>query len=646
MRRFIFTIVIITIPEIAFPQESLDNGILHVEFNATPAIASIHGKDTGATVYSAPAPNAAANSAWKQVPDPVFHRAEASLPPKDGLQQTLIAELAPESAWLRLHTRIANTGDSAKPIPQFSIAALTGDFPGAHDAVRYWEALAFGEKEQPLSKDTPLVLGSRLHSSDTRPKGQNPWWVFTGPEARVYFGLTWCGGWRAEIAAGNITALLPPEETQLTLAPGESMDGPILSIFFPRANTDREARREWFLARAALGAKLLPGPAPAFPFTYNNWYTTRFDFDGAFLRGQQEALAPYAFDYVIVDAGWYEACGQWRPDPNKFAPGEFEGILADIKNAGVKIGIWSCPQFVRADANALPPEVDQPGFYRKFIDGWLLDYAGMDFTKFLLDHVAALRANYSMDWWKYDQDFFTESTRHGVMKNVVALQNALTAVRLAQPDLVIEDCQSGGRMLNDFTAMLAQTHWIRDGGNTGLEHARSNLRESLGALEILPPWGVNRWLNNPDQNDPEDDEFMRMYCRASMCGTWGLVADLRKIVPRQRDVIVKEVANYRRLNALKAACRYDILPCDKGANAAGIVYYNAEGTNAGVLLFRWETRRAFKCRVPLDGLAEGVFAIHDVDTGADSTAPSKEALQVIFPKERKSALLFLDKTGS
>jgi hypothetical protein len=202
-------------------------------------------------------------------------------------------------------------------------------------------------------------------------------------------------------------------------------------------------------------------------------------------------------------------------------------------------------------------------------------------------------------------------------------------------------------MINEFTVLMTQNQWIRDGGNTGPDHARSNFREALGALEFMPPWTVNRWTNNPDRNDPEDDEFTRMYCRGAMAGTWGIVADLPKIPEGQRDIIVREAAHYRRLNALKTACRYEVLPADAKADAAGIVYYDAVGKHAALLLRRWNKKGPFDIEIPMGGLgAAERFRVEDVDLATPREAPATElranGLKVAFDAARQSALVFVD----
>ena len=111
---------------------------------------------------------------------------------------------------------------------------------------------------------------------------------------------------------------------------------------------------------------------------------------------------------------------------------------------------------------------DKPGRYVPFMKAYLIDMARTDFTDSLINHVKNLTDLYKINWWKYDQDFFAAETRQGKMRNVVAFQSALQGVRRKFPELNIENCMSGGRMVNEFTNSISQIHWPKDVYNKGL----------------------------------------------------------------------------------------------------------------------------------------------------------------------------------
>jgi len=591
--------------------------------------------------------------AWKRTDDHVFFRAESECVFPDGLSMVRMVALDRESALIRLGMKVVNRTGEPVELPWFPGWNAAWNIHSGAKIMRYWEPLSFSPRQVVLTEGETKVLGSRLHSSDEIENGKNAYWVIRNEEMNLFFGLDWCGGWKAELTGipGGLDFrfFLPGEESQLILLPGESIEGPAIMIT-PVSKTDEvAARAEWMKLRESLSARMYGGPAPSFPFSWNHWYTVRFGIDGNFLVRQLNAMDPYRFDYFVIDAGWYEACGAWTPHTGKFFPGEFESLLKQVKDKGVKPGIWSCPQFVKPGIE-IPPGLlidNQPGFYRPFIDGALADLDGSDFSAYLADHVGTLCTDYYARWWKYDQDFFVAETRAGPMKNVVALQEALKEVRRTFPDLYIESCQSGGRMLNEFTVLSSQTQWIRDGSRTGLVHARSNFQEALQAMEFLPPWAVLRWTNRPDENNQDDDEFTRMYCRSAMAGTWGVVADLPRIGERQRSVIIKEADQYRRLSELKYDCVYDILRPEEGSPAAGIIFYTADGSKAGLLFLRWDAKDAFNLPVSLTRLKSGHnYRIELVDTDEvlvlSGDTLRESGMTLPFSKTCMSFLVFIE----
>lgn len=626
---------------LGFPEEGRP-GITAVSWpdSDKPLLASHTGAAEDAPLSLLPSQTGPA--AWKESEDEFFRRAECERPLANETTLAYVVELARHGTLMRLHFRMTNHGAKPCSVESFPILNARWDVPGLR-SIRGWRALQFTPVEEPFTSDNKLTWNSRIHSSDTRDNksGMNPYWAVETDAGHLYFGLEWCGGWSAEIAGGHdvldLKVLLPQQETQLTLAPGESIDGPAMLITAVRETDEAEARANWMRQRAALAAQLYPGPAPSYPWVYNNWYTTRFDVDAAFVKRQIENIAPYPFDSFVVDAGWYECCGTWTPDPAKFAQGELESMLRSVKPKGILPGIWTCPQFVRAPKDNLPPEVDQPPTFEKFINGYLLDLAGTGFSKTLVDHVAALRERFDIQWWKYDQILFSAHTRAGIMRNVIAFQDALKAVRAKNPDLVIENCQSGGRMTNELTVLATQTQWLKDGGNTGLQHARDNISVTLGAMEFIFPWASNRWTNNPDQIAPADDELLRYYCRSAMAGTWGVVADLAKISEHQRAIILRECTNYRRLNELKPGYLYDIVQPSAGAKAISVTFYNRAMDKAAAIIYRWDGEEAFDYPLHLRLDPAKPWHYEDVDAHQTTQEPT-----VHFPAARRSAVVFID----
>src|SRR5215471_10726690 len=518
-----------------------------------------------------------------------FIVAKASLSLPSSLKVTWVIELAKSGSLFRLHVDYENTRKKRMPVQWFPAWSASWTVPANPDQIRWWDALAYTPEQKPANKKANVSLFSHLYSSAARDGGSLPYWVVDGAWGKLYFGLSWSGGWQAQINSKRsilrFSVSLPPEETELVLDPGESVEGPRL-VVTPTVHTDNlSGRRSWMFQRSQLGNQLYGGPAPAFPLAYNHWYAVRTDVDPVFLRNQIQAMGPYGFDAFIVDAGWYDSAGDWLPDPSKFQPGELESILRSAKSAGATPGLWSAPQYVLGQNNQAPAGISDPGSFNPLVDGYLLDLWKGDYKTHLLDHIQTLTQRFSIGWWKYDQPIFDAD-------------------------------------------------------------ARSNIQVALGALETVFPWAAYRWTNNLDQHQ-DDDEFTRYYCRSAMAGVWGISSDLSKIGDHQRSVVLNEIQNYRRLNAIKKYDEYDIVQPADGANLASVTYYGKKNQEASAIVYRWSRKDAFTQAIWFKGLDKSIsYVITDADTGVQTTMSgqdlSKQGYSQSFSSGQLSALLFVE----
>ncbi|HPA46113.1 MAG TPA: alpha-galactosidase [bacterium] len=606
------------VPAMFAARTELDNGEIRLTLGVDDAGVPLISKcilNNNATVFTdaetgkgwnawLPAPtisDVSGSDDWTISENPIFLRGETSRVFGSALKVTWMVDLARHGTLFRTSIQMTNLSERTLPIDWYPVWNASWKMRHRPEWVRWWESLSFCRTKSAMNTGQAVNLSSRLHSSDEIENGVNPYWVLGGRDGHICFGLEWCGGWKAIITGtkqgADFSVWLPPEETQLILDPGQSIHGPVLHTVITRESDDSLARADWMRQRVALAQERFAMPPPAFYLGYNNWYTTRFQINGEFLRRQVNYMAPFGFDAFVIDAGWYKNVGDWTPDETKFQPGEFESLLKSAGRHAGTTGIWTCPQFVHAPADAPPSQADRPGFYREFIDGHLLDLDGCNFSELLKNHVAFLRNRYGIAWWKYDQDFFMNETRAGVMRNVIAFQEALKAVRHVNPDLIIENCQSGGRMINELTVQACQTQWLRDGGNNGLEHARQNIRVALGAMEFVFPWQACRWTNNISRMSPDDRELIRYYCRSAMAGSWGIVDDLSNLTDAHRRIILEEIQNYRRLNESKTDCLYDLILPTEGGSYAGVLFFTTAKERAAAIFCRWDGKDTIQDRV-------------------------------------------------
>ncbi len=548
---------------------------------------------------------------------------------------------------------IKNAGRTMHNVKRFPIFYGNWKIAGEKSVLKWWEALNYTPISDTITTDTYVTLQSRIHSSDNYNgvRGNVPYWQIQNSMGNIYFGLAWCGGWQSNFQGGSgnsmkISVSLPEHETQLSLKPGESISGPELFISPIAEPNEMMARSQWFSIRHHLAKKIYGIHEMGFPLIYNHWYAAEFNLSGEFIHNQLKCIPDYGFDAFVIDAGWYKGVGAWTPNLNKFLPGELEETIRFVKSKDIKAGLWSCPQLMKSNPSNIPKEIDIPGRYVPFMNAYLTDYAGSNFTNRLESHIDTLTQTLHADWWKFDQEFFANESRFGKMKNVIALQSAFESVRKLHPNLIIESCMGGGKMINEFSDKIAQIHWIKDGERSGYIHCISNISEAMGATEILEPQKVQRWSNRSNEVDTADPELMKLYCRSCMLGTWGISADLNKINPVQKATIVNEVHNYKKLNEIK---KFELFEHEYPQEYSGNVYaayYNDDFTKAGILFYRMFLRNEkVQRKIQLAVNPERTYRIVNADSEIVVEIPGIEltnGFSLVLDPQQLSTIYFVE----
>lgn len=586
-------------------------------------------------------------SDWKISEDSIYIKAQASVRVND-CELTMYICLVKDSPLFSVYNTVS--GKTATEIKEFPVLSGELGFSDSTQTINWWKALDYTPQKELLSSDTHLSLNSHIHSSDNfnNVEGNVPYWTVETSGSFMGFSLAWCGGWRASLNGrpGILTSdiYLPENETQLKLNPGDVVKGPEISIFCSPVSDVVLARRNWLNARTNLAGKLYPTPEMGFPLIFNHWYSVEFGLSEQFFKDQVKWFDDYGFDVFMVDAGWYKNVGSWTPSVTKFRTNTFEKTFENIRSKGTMAGLWSCPQFVDAK-EPLPDFIDKPGLYNPFMRAWLIDYNAIDFNKFMIQHLDTLN-KIGANWWKYDQDFFSQKPRAGKLRSVNAFQDGFTAARIQFPNMIFEGCMGGGKIINEFTDRISQIHWIRDGSRTGYVHALTNIYEALGAVEFLEPQKVQRWTNRIDETEMKTPELLKLYCRSCMIGTWGISADLNKISASQRAVILNEVEYYRQLNEIKKDELIEFLYPTEYVSLVPVIFYNEGYTKAAVLfysLFPNEKPVKFKLKTRLS--QENNHEFYDVDTKSKVEVQGN-VFELSLAPGQNSGIFFINEVAS
>ena len=201
------------------------------------------------------------------------------------------------------------------------------------------------------------------------------------------------------------------------------------------------------------------------PVIFNEYCTTWGDPSFENLKKTAERLDGTDVRYLVIDCGWYkpegvenwfDAAGDWIPS-KKLLPDGIKAAVEMIRSHGLIPGIWFEMENVGTVAKAFDQTdhlLKRDGYpvtvgARRFWDmrqKWCWDY--------LDEHMLALLKDCNMGYLKVDYNENIgqgvdgeESYGEGLRKAVEGSQNYFRHLAKEMPDLVIENCASGGHRL-------------------------------------------------------------------------------------------------------------------------------------------------------------------------------------------------------
>lgn len=301
---------------------------------------------------------------------------------------------------------------------------------------------------------------------------------------------------------------------------------------------------------------LADGPAEEqeLPIIFNEYCTTWGCPSHENIAGILRAIRNKGIDYFVIDCGWFKedgvpwdiSMGDYNVSESLFPEG-LDKTVALIRDAGMRPGIWfeidnvgraakayeNTDHLLKRDGSPLTT------YSRRFWDmkdPWVKDY--------LEEKVIGTLRNYGFGYMKMDYNDTigigcdgAESLGEGLRQNMDASVDFVRRVKEEIPDIVLENCSSGGHKLEPLMMSLCSMASFSDAHETEeIPIIAANLHRA-----ILPRqsqiWAVIR----------KEDSLKRIgYSIANtFLGRMCLSGDVSELSDAQWDVIDRGIAFYR-----------------------------------------------------------------------------------------------------
>jgi alpha-galactosidase len=284
------------------------------------------------------------------------------------------------------------------------------------------------------------------------------------------------GSWQMEVCRqddlASISGGLADRELghwSKTLAPGESFTSPVATLGCVAGGLDDLCAALTAAQEAAL--QDLPKSEATLPVIFNEWATSWGHPHHANMTALAGALRGSGVKYLVMDAGWYKpdggtwssAQGEWRPNAAMYPQG-LRATADAIRACGLVPGLW----FEMEVVGAASPLYERTGLLLHR-DGRPVTAGGRRFLDLRQPAVVAhltervihlLRAG-GFGYLKVDYNENiglgvdgAESPGEGLRQHLAAVQGFFRKIRAELPELVIENCSSGGHRIEPSMAGL------------------------------------------------------------------------------------------------------------------------------------------------------------------------------------------------
>ncbi|REJ08498.1 alpha-galactosidase [Microbacterium bovistercoris] len=312
------------------------------------------------------------------------------------------------------------------------------------------------------------------------------WMPFVAVEDRaagVTWGaqLAWGGSWQLEVARlGDDVALaggLADREfghwTKM-IAPGQSLTSPDAIVAVVSGGVDE--LHDALLEAQDGSAGDAPGEEADLPIVVNEWCSSWGNPSHESLVALADRLVGSGVRYLVIDAGWFRpegekdwarAHGDWIPNTEQF-PSGLKGVADALRERGLIPGLWFELETVGSDSMAyqcvdrllhrdgVPLTVGSRRFWNlarpEVVDHLvdtaveLLEGAGFGYLKIDYNETIGLGSDHA------------DGLGEGLRQQILGSHRLLRRIQDRMPDLVVENCASGGHRLEpSFVGRTAMT---------------------------------------------------------------------------------------------------------------------------------------------------------------------------------------------
>lgn len=408
---------------------------------------------------------------------------------------------------------------------------------------------------------------------------------------------------------------------------------------------------------------LPPAGDDRLPLLTNNSWGSRCEINEAICRKMIDDSAALGFEMFHVDAGWYQAVGDWRSDPKKFPHG-LRALSDYAHRKGMKFGLWVAwtqgghvagPNVLSVFEPVMRDwfPTDLPAGWRaKAWSGETCCLGSPAARQWCLDRLRRIVRQYNLDMLEHDQPIIVSSCErrdHDHTASPVDVGRSATdgyyeiydTLRREYPSLIFENCVNGGCTV-DY-GIMRRCHFV---DMTDSYDPLSNRKAFYDASFPLPPRALEAYVAECPRRSGDHFRYM---LRSGMLGWCSVMIDTTAWSPEEHKAARRQIEIYK--SYLRPLVRdgnlYHVSSRPTADGWDAFQYHDPQRGEGAVLVFRANSpsaREVFK----LKGLdPRATYELRFEDYGVPSASATGQALMqnglsVDLPAEESSQVVYLN----
>lgn len=297
------------------------------------------------------------------------------------------------------------------------------------------------------------------------------------------------------------------------------------------------------------------------PIVLNTWEANYFDITEEKCEQLAAKAAEVGIELFVLDDGWFglrdddtSSLGDWYENLTKL-PNGISGIAKMVHQKGLQFGLWFEPEMISRNSQLFQAHPDWalsvPNY--QAIEGrrqLVLDLSNPAVQAFIIEMLAGYLKNGEIDYVKWDMNrHLTDVGSYAFPKDqqgeighryVLGLYHILTEVTQRFPQVLFENCSSGGGRFDPGMMYYMAQNWTSD--NTD---ALCRTKIQNGYSLIYPPIMMAAHVSAVPNHQVGRITNIKTRADIAMAGNFGYELDLTECTSEELEEIKTQTAFYR-----------------------------------------------------------------------------------------------------